>query len=456
MLYSLVESVNITYIVVLLLLLNLIVGGAFAQQKKKPASGKNQKPAGKEEYIPQVNEISSKDSDLLVNLLGSDEKAFAKVMRDPGRFKLQIIYTQINRNKKNLPILEHHTFNLDSSEYFYPASMVKVPTALMALEKINTLKIDSLTKYSRMKVSAGYDCQSGTQPGEASREHGHASIAHYIKDVFVVSGNVAYDRLYEFCGQEYLNEELRKKGYTSCQITQRYGHYCTFSENRFTNPVTFYNKKGKEIYKQPLVENKKVYKKNLKNVYMGKSKKLSDGTVRDEPWDFTQSNFMSLKDMHEILLAIIMPMTIPKSKRFELTKDDYKMLHRYMSMTPPESKDPVYDSWYNYGRMKYILYGNERYSIDTNIRIFNKVGQALGFLTDCAYIVDFNNKVEFFISATIYVNENNVMGDGTYEYQNVGMPFLKQLGQTLLDFERERTKKYPPNLDFFKHDYKGY
>lgn len=434
----------------LAMLLHFIVLTVWAQPKKKST------PVKKEDYVPQLNEITQENSETLVGLLKDDSKVFTKVVSDPDRYKLQIIFTQINRNKNNLPVLKHHTFNLDTSEYFFPASMVKVPTVLCALEKLNELKIDGLTRESMMSVRASHDCQTSTQQQEYSKKYGKPTMLHYIKDVFVASGNVSFDRLYEFVGQKDLNERLWKKGYRSCQITQRYGHFCTYEENRYTNGLSFYDENGKEVYKQAAQKNEEVYKKNLKNVYLGRSKKLADGTVREEPWDFTQSNFMSLKDMHEVLMAIIMPMVMPKNKRFDLKKDDYRIIHKYMSMTPPESKDPVYDEYYNYGRMKYILYGNEKSRLDTNIRIFNKVGQALGFLTDCAYIVDFENQVEFVVSATIYVNEDNVLGDGSYEYLSVGMPFLKRLGEILLKNERERKRKYPPNLDFFKQDYSTY
>ncbi|GIV43529.1 MAG: hypothetical protein KatS3mg035_0652 [Bacteroidia bacterium] len=41
-----------------------------------------------------------------------------------------------------------------------------------------------------------------------------------------------------------------------------------------------------------------------------------------------------------MLIAIIMPNTLPKSKRFKLKQEEYKFLRKYMSMYPSESKDP--------------------------------------------------------------------------------------------------------------------
>ena len=37
----------------------------------------------------------------------------------------------------NVPSFQSFTYRVDDDEYFYPASTVKLPTALLALEKIN-------------------------------------------------------------------------------------------------------------------------------------------------------------------------------------------------------------------------------------------------------------------------------------------------------------------------------
>jgi hypothetical protein len=410
----------------------------------------------KKDYVSQVNEITQNDSDFLIDVFKHYPEYFKEVTTAADKYKVQIIFTQINRLKDNKPVLKHHTFHLDTLAYFFPASMVKLPTVLLALEKINDLKIAGLNKFTPMKTQRGYSCQSATSAAEYSKEHGYASIAHYIKDVLVASGNLSYDRLYEFVGQKALNEKLWEKGYTSAQITSRYGSICTRGENRVTNPIIFMQG-DTIIYSQPMETNPNTYKKEIKNIQVGKGQVQADGTIIYEPRDFTFSNSISLKDLHEILIATMLPIALPAQKRFRLTKEDYRFLHRYMSMVPTESKDPSYDrGYYNPCRMKYLVWGSECNTYpDKNIRIFNKVGLAAGFLTDCAYIVDFEAKAEFFLSATIYVSTDNIVG-GNYNYYKVGMPFLKYLGQVLLDLERRRKKKNLPNLDFYKHDYSNY
>ena len=81
------------------------------------------------------------------------------------------------------------------------------------------------------------------------------------------------------------------------------------------------------------------------------------------------------------------------------------------------------------------------------------MGWAYGFLTDASYVVDFKNKVEYMLSATIYVNSDEVLNDDKYDYDTIGYPFLYQLGQTIYKYELQRSRKYTPDLSAFKVQY---
>jgi len=87
------------------------------------------------------------------------------------------------------------------------------------------------------------------------------------------------------------------------------------------------------------------------------------------------------------------------------------------------------------------------------VRVFNKVGWAYGFLTDISYIVDFKNSIEFMLTATLYVNSDGVLNDDKYDYDSIGYPFMYQLGQTIYNYELQRDRKYKPDLSKFKIQY---
>jgi hypothetical protein len=126
-----------------------------------------------------------------------------------------------------------------------------------------------------------------------------------------------------------------------------------------------------------------------------------------------------------------------------------------MSQLPTESTFPNYstqDYWPTY--CKFAMFGSEK---DTkwpnNIRVFNKVGDAYGFLLDNAYIVDYEAGIEFMLTAVLLCNNDQIFNDDKYDYETVGFPFMKNLGKLLYDFEAKREKKIKPNLDKMKFIY---
>ena len=123
-------------------------------------------------------------------------------------------------------------------------------------------------------------------------------------------------------------------------------------------------------------------------------------------------------------------------------------------MMPGESAFPVYpapDYWDTY--VKFMLYGSEKVKTNPGIRIFNKVGDAYGFLIDAACIVDLKNKIEFIVSAVIYCNSDQIFNDDKYDYDSIGFPFFKHLGEVLYEYDLKRKRKYTPDLSAFSFTY---
>lgn len=374
------------------------------------------------------------------------------LLANKDRYQIQIIYTQINRNAKNVPSFESYTFGLDTNLYFYPASTVKMPAAFLALEKINKLKVENLTKFSTMRTGVGKAPQTAAET-DSSAANGLPSLAQYIKKIFLVSDNDAFNRLYEFLGQEYINKQLWEKGYHRSRIVHRLavpGY--DVESNKYTNPVAFYDDQGNEVYRQGQVHSQAYPKLNLRKQVRGIGY-MDDSTFVAKPFDFLNKNYIGLEELHDILKAVMFPQSVRPEQRFDLTEEDYQFLYRYMSMLPKESDHPRYSKdeyWDSY--VKFLMFGDKKDSIPSNIAIFNKVGDAYGFLTDVAYIVDFNTGVEFILAATIHVNNDEIYNDNKYEYEKIGFPFLGRLGRLVYNYELKRERVYPyqkPDLSRF-------
>lgn len=397
-----------------------------------------------------MSTFAQKPANILEKLLLSHPDKFKKLTDNPEKYRLQILYTQIDRDAKNKPTLTTYSYRSDSTEYFYPASTVKLAASVLALEKLNALKIDKSTTLHTLKNRPS-QLEIKT---DSTAKTGLPSVEHYIKKILLVSDNEAYNRLYEFLGQRPFNETMYSKGFKGVRINHRLETALTNLENQFTNPIQMIDKSNKVLYHQPEAFNDAPYSAETP-ILIGKGTINDAGKVEDHPMDFRFKNAYPLQAQHELLKRLMLPEAYPAKDRFNLSKGDYDFLYRYLSMYPTESKDPIYNGQYA-TYCKFLYYGSEKNAnLNPSIRIFNKVGDAYGFLLDNAYVVDFDKKIEFIVTAVLLCNEDEIFNDSIYDYFSIGFPFYKNLGQVIYDYEVKRPKKHLPDLDYLRFNYEN-
>jgi len=388
----------------------------------------------------------SKDSPLLERIILSLKNDFPGIVSNPTKHRLQVLYTQVDRDKNNNPNFTTHSFRLRPKEYFYPASTTKFPIAVLALEKAN--QNSKINPYTHLEVLTEKPELNGVVR-DLSSESGYPSLAHYIRKLFIISDNSANNRLYEFLGQDHINKRLWDLGYQSTRIRHRLSISLDDELNKYTNPFVFYDK-NQILYEQAskigTVDLDSDYDDYLIGHYH-----YSNGKKNNGPLDFSTKNFMNISEQHEFMKQVIFPESIPIQEQLDLSDEDYNLLYQEMSILPRQSKHPEYpdyDSYYD-GYCKFFIYGDTKDKIPDHIRIFNKVGLAYGFLLDNAYIIDIKNNVEFILTAVVYYNENETMNDDKYEYDDITIPFLAELGRKIYNHELARDKKYLPDFSRF-------
>lgn len=391
----------------------------------------------------------AKTDHFLKDLLLKDKDSILQmILHHPEEYRVQIIYTQINRDKNNAPSFKNYCYHVDPLFYFNPASTVKMPLAFLSLEKLNSMHIQGVNKFTPMLIDSSYAGQT-SEHSDSTAEDGYPSIAQYIRRAFLVSDNDAYNRMYEFAGQQTINRELHQKGYKDVRIIRQFLPM-NEDENRHTNAIRFVTKEGKLIYRQPPAYNTDSFD-FTKVVFLGKAHYDSHDSFINAPMEFTRQNNISLEDLQQIAQSVLFPNSVPKYKRFDLTPDDYRFLYQCMSQYPSETNYPKYDSSeYADSYVKFFFKGEK---IPSYIRVFNKVGWAYGFLTDIAYVADFRHKIEYMLSATVYVNSDGILNDNKYDYDTTGYPFLRKVGKTIYQYELSRHRKYQPDLKRFKIHY---
>jgi len=355
------------------------------------------------------------DPQPLQHVLQSENPLIKKVMANPEAYELQVIFSRIHRLKDSIGFTDY-SYRLSDSSYFYPASTVKFPIAVLTLEKLN--KLDTLDRHSRFFVEG--DTLVTT-------------FAQDISRVFAVSDNEANNRLMEFLGQDAINNELAAKGVGPVRIAHQLGEH---SYNPTTSPLLIYLNDSTTTPSKPIV-NTAPQPLNLKNIRKGRGYYEEDSLYMG-PFDFSLKNYYPLSTQHQVLKRVIFPEAYPKEQQFHISKEQRNFLLNAMQTLPREAgydEAVYYDSY-----CKFFLFGDRHDRAPAHIHIYNKAGWAYGTLTDCAYIYDTDNGVEFLLSTTILVNPNGIFNDDDYAYEETGIPFLAELSRELYEKEKERLK----------------
>ncbi|MBS9462659.1 serine hydrolase [Flagellimonas sp. 389] len=354
--------------------------------------------------------------DPLEKVLSTDSVLIKKVMDSIDQYEVQIRYTQIDRRNDSV-LFTDFDFQVDKKQYFYPASTVKFPAAVAALEKIN--EIDSLSVSTRFYIE-----------GDSTE----TTFAEAISQIFAVSDNAANNRLIEFLGQNALNERIGSKGVEPIRIAHRLS--TSNADDVTTKPLVTY------LNDSTTTTSKRIINTAPKPLELYKIEKgtgfYSEDSLHMGAFDFSLKNYYPIEAQHALLKRIIFPQHFPEEQRFTISKTQHELLLKAMHTLPKNlgyDTEEYYDSY-----VKFLMFGDSEESIPDYIKIYNKVGYAYGTLTDCAYIKDVKNNIDFMITATILVNKDGVFNDNVYEYDEIGIPFLAELGRQIYAVELERKR----------------
>ena len=284
----------------------------------------------------------------------------------------------------------------------------------MALERLN--ETDTLTRETKYYVE-GDTIES--------------TFARDVSQIFAVSDNLANNRLVEFLGQDAINKGLEEKGLFPIRIAHRLGYH---TDELMTKPLIVYLNDSTTT---PTTPSLNTSPKPLKLNSVQKGIAYYENEIKvAEPFNFSLKNYYPINTQHNLLKRIIFPEKFSQKQRFNLSNDQRNFLLEAMHTLP---KNAGYNPKEYYdGYCKFFMYGDTKDKIPAHLKIYNKVGFAYGTLTDCAYIKDEKNNVDFMITATILVNKDGIFNDDVYEYDEIGIPFLAELGRELHRLEIER------------------
>ena len=351
-----------------------------------------------------------------------NDNFLTEILKNKEEYEIQIAYTEISRNKDGEPIFKDFEFQVDENKYFYPASTTKLPIVVLTLDKINELRSSgiNITLKSKILISSNHSEKNEIQTDSIT------SFQNLIADVFLVSDSYSSNILIDFIGYNYFNTKMSQAGFKNTYLNHKF------------NPDPYVNIDWliKTVDKQLISSNQDqiivTANQNISGLKKGENK-FQDASIVSGSLDFSQKNRHSIRDMHNLLKIIIFPSKLDKENVFNLNVEDYDFLRYWMSRYTYEDlgdkfrNDKKYFDSYN----KFFIHGSDTVVNNRNIRVYNKLGQAYGTSVDNAYIRNYQDDIEFVLTATIYTNKNKTINDNVYEYDETAIPFLAKLSQSL-------------------------
>jgi len=352
-----------------------------------------------------LEKLSKSKNDLLKPVFDNAEK-----------YELQILYTQINRKPNGEIEFIDFEYRVNDNAYFYPASSVKLPVATLALEKLKELRNSEQIGIIR-------------------------NTSYYFEGVSVkhsISQDIeAFNRLFEFLGQDYINNKLKEKGLNPVSISHRLSVGDALKTETIPMIFEILENSDSTNFRFPGTKNLSSIPLKMKGIQKGIGF-IQNDTLVDGAFDFSLKNYFPLQSQHQLMKQLMFPMNFPENKRFDMDEEDREFLLNAMQQLPREAG---YDSEeYPDSYIKFFLYGDTKNAIPDEIEIHNKIGEAYGTLTETAYITNASKEVEFLLSATVLVNKNGIFNDNNYEYESIGIPFFAALGREIYELELNRKK----------------
>lgn len=315
--------------------------------------------------------------------------------------RLQFILTEVVDSRRM-----DHVYRADA-EYFYPASTIKLVGAVAALDAMET---------HGASIDAPIGWGDVDRPGESllASDGTVPVLRRELERMLVVSDNEAFNLCFDLAGQRELNETMWNAGLASVKIEHRLSRVVLPANRTAAAPMRL------ETANAPLLLPRRegigeIRPRAIPGLSVGTGF-MRSGALVPEPMRFDRHNRISLRDLHELTIAI----NRPDLARIRLPISE---AHRQFLAETMSRLSPVPEEY------KPFLPGVRRVLQPERLRVASKIGLAYGFLTDTACITDLASGREFFLTATIYVNSDGVLNDDAYDYDAVGFPVLADLAE---------------------------
>jgi hypothetical protein len=376
------------------------------------------------------------DSEYLARILQSRPERF-RIALDPAlaaEHRIQILVSFVERRGRSVT-LERHGFRV-GTEYYYPASAIKLCAAVAALATMRGL-IAAGHRVGLDSPLVFHPLLPGERPETGGADQAsRITLGRLLRQTLIVSSNDAFNRLYDFAGPEALHETMWSAGLRDTFLFHRLSVRRSEEENRMAPRIDV--EKGAGVVTIPARTSALALEpRPLPALDVGRAY-VEGRQVVESPMSFARKNRMALVDLQNLMIMVMRPDIELGLPGLALHRKDRAFLQRAMRDAPAESRDPVFPPEdHDILRFKPVLGGLTRVAPISRWAVWNKAGTAYGFRIENAYVVDQRTKRAMFFTVAIYANADGVLNDDEYEYDTVADPFIHDLAEAVV---RERWK----------------
>ena len=321
----------------------------------------------KPELLPNNN------SAVVLNILKNGSPRLQSFLTSSREYGLEICFTRL---RKDLSGLRFETFSSsERSDWFAPASLVKLPLAALLLEQLEASKVDWMS--AKLVFPGMPDCAE-----RATELRQPQAVTRLIERALVLSDDSAYCALFDALGPQHIAERMREMGHADVRIQARFGA-CGPENSKITGPVQILSAIGKVLSSTPTRAPFALVSASAP-IRIGHAWLQGDRRIEGAK-DFTNSNSAPLSALHEMMLALMRPELVEHNQRFQISERARQFLLAGMRLNPSESKYSSAEEA-KLDRTFFRLLGVGDGQWPKDLQVENKVGWAYGFLSDMAHL----------------------------------------------------------------------
>lgn len=361
----------------------------------------------KSQFTDSIQSIINRDTSLVIK----------EVFSHPAFYRLKIILSEISTDSNGFKHQTTWNFRDTVKEYFYPASLAKIPLTLSAFQFINEKKVFSSDLSDFLIDSSSYIKER--------------TLSDDFLLMLSASDNNAFNRIYNMVGCKYININLMKKGYLNTYVIHRF-EQGSEQYHQTALPVRVVSSQTcKTLYSHPIDSIYSIIRHDIKDSLIGIGYYQKDSLI-PHPKSFRYHNYVDIRDVHDMMISLKYPF-LSNHRAFNLTDSQRTTIMRDLSTSPlhPNTVEYSDTSVFHPNFLRFTLFGRDKKLDYPDIQYFNKSAMAYGFLADCSYLNDPKNGAEFFLSIYMYVNKDEILNDDKYDYDTIGVPFMKRLGELI-------------------------